>query len=122
MDGSIHRLPARGTPQITGAVFQEGSCVVDLGLHYPGVIGKVRALSTRLRFPFAPGSLAAARQVVAHYGSGLRAEPDFFHGRGDGSDPEDLSRCSSCGFETMPTSCTARSAEARSSRAASASS
>ena len=24
----------------------------------------------------------------------------FFHGRGDGADPEDLSRCMHCGFET----------------------
>ena len=27
-------------------------------------------------------------------------EPDFFHGRGDGTDPEDLSKCYNCGFET----------------------
>ena len=27
-------------------------------------------------------------------------EPDFFHGRGDGTDPEDLSKCYNCGYET----------------------
>lgn len=100
VDGSVHRVPSRGTPEVTDAALREGSCVVDLGLYYPGVVGRMRSLRTRLRFPFAPGSLGEARAVVAHYGGGRGAEPDFFHGRGDGSDPEDLSRCWSCGFET----------------------
>jgi hypothetical protein len=98
---SVHRVPGRGTPQVTDAVLREGSCVVDLGLYYPGVAPRFRSVQTRLRFPFASGSLGAAREVVAHYGGGSRAEPDFFHGRGDGSDPEDLSRCWNCGYETF---------------------
>ena len=41
-----------------------------------------------------------ARQVVAHFRGDLGGEPDFFHGRGDGTNPEDLSKCYNCGYET----------------------
>jgi hypothetical protein len=103
IDGSIHRIPRRGTPEVTAAAAHEGTGVVDLQLFYPGTFGpttSVRAVRTRLRFPFPPEARLAAREVAAHYGGELPGEPDFFHGRGDGSDPEDLSRCWSCGFET----------------------
>jgi hypothetical protein len=44
--------------------------------------------------------LADAAQVVAHFRGDLGGEPDFFHGRGDGTNPEDLSKCYNCGYET----------------------
>lgn len=103
VDGSVHRIPARGTPEVTHANAYEGTGIVDLQLYYPGSFsstGSVRPVRTRLRFPFPPEARLAAREVVAHYGGDLGGEPDFFHGRGDGSDPEDLSRCWSCGYET----------------------
>lgn len=103
VDGSVHRIPRRGAPEVTHAGVYEGTGVVDLQLYYPGAFSGTagtRPLRTRLRFPFPPGARQAAREVVAHYGGELPGEPDFFHGRGDGSDPEDLSRCWSCGFET----------------------
>jgi hypothetical protein len=103
VDGSIHRLPRRGTPEITDAKSYEGTGVIDLQLYYPGSFSPttaIRAVRTRLRFPFPPEARLAAREVAAHYGGELPGEPDFFHGRGDGSDPEDLSKCWSCGFET----------------------
>ena len=46
------------------------------------------------------GALADARQVVAHFRGDLPGEPDFLHGRGDGTNPEDLSKCYNCGYET----------------------
>ena len=38
--------------------------------------------------------------VVAHYRGELGRKPDFFHGKADGSNPEDLSKCYHCGYET----------------------
>jgi uncharacterized paraquat-inducible protein A len=53
-----------------------------------------------LRFPIAPDAQKEAEAVVAFYGSGRPGEANWFHGRGDGTDAEDLSECSSCGYKT----------------------
>ena len=107
IDGSLHRLPLRGTPEITRAEISERpgrpTCV-ELALYYPGAgqdgSGAPQSPTrTCLRFPVPSGRQSDAERVVAHYLSGS-APPDFIHGRGDGSDAEDLSKCWSCGFET----------------------
>lgn len=102
--GSVHRLPGHGEPQVTHVMLNEAASppFVEMQLYRQGMGAEGTAkgpLRTRLRFPVGLEAVRDARQVVAHY-SGNRGEPDFFHGRGDGSDPEDLSRCWSCGFET----------------------
>ena len=38
--------------------------------------------------------------VVAHYRGDTPRKADFFHGKGDGTTPEDLTRCYHCGYET----------------------
>jgi hypothetical protein len=53
-----------------------------------------------LRFPVGRGALTHARHAVAHFRGDLGSEPDLFHGRGDGTNPEDLSKCYNCGYET----------------------
>ncbi len=102
---SIHRLSS-GMPEVTGAFLHEGQpAVIELHLYYPGgghgASGVPRAATrTALRFPVARGYWKEAGAVVSHYrGDGPR-EADFFHGKGDGSNPEDLNRCYNCGFET----------------------
>ena len=101
---SIHRLPLRSTPEITEARLHEGTpSIIELLLYYPPYatrFGMSPARYTALRFPVGPGALAEARQAVAHFSGDLPGEPDFFHGRGDGTDSEDLSKCYNCGFET----------------------
>ena len=101
---STHRLPLRSTPEITEARLHEGAPpVIELLLYYPAYatrFGMRPPRYTALRFPVGRGALAEARQVVAHFRGDLPGEPDFFHGRGDGTDPEDLSKCYNCGYET----------------------
>ena len=101
---SVHRLPLRSTPEITEARLHEGTpAIIELLLYHPPYatrFGMSPARYTALRFPVAPGALAEARQAVAHFGGDLPGDPDFFHGRGDGTNPEDLSKCYNCGFET----------------------
>ena len=53
-----------------------------------------------LRFPVGRGFWREAGVVVAHYRGELGRKPDFFHGKADGSNPEDLSKCYHCGYET----------------------
>ena len=108
VDGSIYPLPRRGTPAITHAelnISRVRPSFIELHLYYPGggtgASGVPRAPTcTALRFPVAADALRDADRVVAHFRGDLPGEPDFFHGRGDGSDPEDLSRCHNCGYET----------------------
>ena len=101
---SIHRLPLRSTPEVTEARLHDGTPpIIELLLYYPPYatrFGMSPARYTALRFPGAPIALAEARQAVAHFSGDLPGEPDFFHGRGDGTDSEDLSKCYNCGFET----------------------
>ena len=101
---SFHRVPLRSTPEITEARLHDGTpAVIELLLHYPPYatrFGMRPARYTALRFPVGPRALGDARQVVAHFRGDLGGEPDFFHGRGDGTNPEDLSKCYNCGYET----------------------
>ncbi len=101
---SVHRLPLRSTPEITEARLHDGTPpVIELLLYHPPYatrFGMRPPQYTALRFPVGQGALADARQVVAHFRGDLPGEPDFFHGRGDGTNPEDLSKCYNCGYET----------------------
>ena len=101
---SIHRVPLRSTPEITEARLHDGTPpVIELLLYYPAYAGPSAVNPPRytaLRFPVGQRALADARQVVAHFRGDLPGEPDFFHGRGDGTDAEDLSKCYNCGYET----------------------
>ena len=101
---SIHRVPLRSTPEITEARLHDGTPpIIELLLYYPAYAGPSAlnpARYTALRFPVGQRALADARQVVAHFRGDLPGEPDFFHGRGDGTDPEDVSKCYNCGYET----------------------
>jgi len=102
----IHQLPRRGTPEITAATLHDGQPpVIELQLYYPGgghgASGIPRsATRSALRFPVGAEALRAAGMVVGHFRGGGPQAADFFHGTGDGSDPEDLSRCAQCGHET----------------------
>lgn len=110
VDGSIHRIPLRGTPEVLRADLHDNDAAgapatIELQLKYPGAGttasgGPRPPTYTRLRFPVPGPHWREARRVVAHFNRDLPGKPDFFHGRGDGSDPEDLSTCWSCGFET----------------------
>ena len=105
IDGSIHPLPLRGPPEVTEAfLVQDAPDYVELQLRYPagggGASGVSRAPTcSALRFPVAPASWRDARAIVAHFNRLTPQKPDFFHGKGDGSDPEDLNTCISCGFQ-----------------------
>lgn len=106
VDGSVHALPRRGAPEVLSAALIDGEPdVVELRLHYPGGGHGASGLPqgpTRLalRFPVARGARRDAHAVVNYYSRGRAAPPDFFHGPGDGSDPEDLDTCLACGYET----------------------
>ena len=105
---SIHALPHRGTPEVTHAEFDTSRVrpsYVELQLYYPGggqgAAGVPRGPTrTVLRFPVATGFEAAAEEIVAHFGGNRPGQPDFFHGKADGSDPEDLTPCHACGDPT----------------------
>ncbi len=101
---SIHRVPLRSTPEITEARLHDGTPpVIELLLYYPAYatrFGMRPPRYTALRFPVGQGALSNAWQVVAHFRGDLPGEPDFLHGRGDGTNPEDLSKCYNCGYET----------------------
>lgn len=107
--GSFHALPRRGVPEVTHAGLNTDGVrpsYIELHLHYPGggygASGVPRSpVRTALRFPVAAGARRDAERVVAHYSGSLPGKSDFFHGPGDGTDPEDLSRCIACGFETF---------------------
>lgn len=103
---SIHRLPRHGTPEVTDAVLHDGHPpFIELRLYYPGggygASGVPRPPTrTALRFPVGRGAWKEAGVVVAHFRGDTPGEADFFHGKGDGADPADLSKCYYCGYET----------------------
>ena len=107
IDGSLHGLP-RHDPRVTRAEFDESRVrpsVVELDLSYAGDGISARGTpggprEALLRFPVPAGQQLQARGIAAHFLRISGGKPDFFHGRGDGSDPEDLTRCWQCGFET----------------------
>ena len=106
IDQSIHRLTS-GMPEVTSATLHDlHPAVIELQLYYPGgghgASGVPRAPTrSALRFPVGTGAWKEAGIVVAHYGGDSSRKADFFHGKGDGTDPEDLSRCYRCGYETF---------------------
>jgi len=107
---SIVVLPRHGTPEVTHARLHTSEVssrpsFVELGLYYPGggegASGIPRSPTRALlRFPVVPEALADAERVVAHYAGARPGAPTFFHGRGDGGDPEDVSACYRCGHQT----------------------
>ncbi len=78
---------------------------IELQLYYPGgghgASGIPRdATRSALRFPVGQAAWNEAEKVVAHYRGETPRKPDFFHGTGDGTEPEDLTKCYLCGYET----------------------
>lgn len=106
--GSVHVLPRHGAPEVLSAELSEGRGrpdSIELHLRYPGGGAGASGVQqgptdTRLAFPVAAGAWRDARHAVAYFAQGRPGKVDFFHGRGDGSDPEDLSMCWSCGYQT----------------------
>ncbi|MEZ5402859.1 MAG: hypothetical protein R2729_24495 [Bryobacteraceae bacterium] len=98
VDGGIHRLDI---PEVEGATFVEGAMpYLAFVLFYPDPGENTTSIRTALRFPVAPGHEKAARGVAEHFAQGRHLSETFFHGAGDGSDPEDVSTCLQCGYET----------------------
>ena len=103
----FHSVPMRGTPEVTQATLhapEDAPPYIELRLYHPGSqVGEAgwdAPRRTVLRVPVAQDAWRDARRITAHYNRDLPGTPDFFHGRGDGSDPEDMSRCVACGYET----------------------
>jgi hypothetical protein len=102
---SIHRLTS-GVPEVTTAILHDlHPAVIELQLYYPGgghgASGVPRAPSrSALRFPVGTAAWKEAASVIAHYRGESPRKADFFHGKGDGTNPEDLTRCYNCGYET----------------------
>ena len=103
---NVIRLPRRGLPEITlaGLRMEPGTPVcIELHLYYPPTptrSGTSPARRALLRFPVAATAEREAARIVTYYHQGRPGEADFFHGKGDGSDPEDLSTCRACGWQT----------------------
>lgn len=99
-------LPLRGSPEVLSAALRSQAGAPDtleLRLKYPTYAASnhiVPASYSRLTLPIPHACWREASRVAAHFNRDVPATPDFFHGRGDGSDPEDLSRCWKCGHET----------------------
>jgi len=105
IEGSIHRIPEHGAPEVTHAeIVSDETDYVQLHLLHPPTVtssGVPRPPTPGLlRFPVPPGAWREGRQVVAHFLRLTPQTPDFFHGKGDGSDPEDLGTCIACGYQT----------------------
>ncbi len=106
IDGSIHLLGS--VAEITHVEFNASRVrpsYVAFQLYYPsggyGASGtSTSEARTVLRFPVAPGAERDAARLVAQFAGSQPRKPDVFHGRGDGSDPEDLNTCWSCGYAT----------------------
>ncbi len=102
---SIHRLTS-SMPEVTSATLHDlQPAVIELQLYYPGgghgASGVPRAATrSALRFPVGTGAWKEAETVVAHYRGDTPRNADFFHGKGDGTNPDDLSKCYNCGYET----------------------
>ena len=100
---SLHVVPEHGSPEVLSATLDDSrlrNVFVALELlHHPTRAGDAPT-RTSLRFPVADGSLAAARAVTAHFARETPQRASFLHGPGDGTDPEDESRCWSCGHVT----------------------
>ncbi|TNJ34811.1 zinc finger Ran-binding domain-containing protein [Arenimonas terrae] len=99
-------LPQRGNPEILEARLVDGDPVATLEMTLktaPRVNSSGAVLPpefSRLSVPVPGPAWREARRAEAHFNRDTPGKPDFFHGRGDGSDPEDLSTCPACGFQT----------------------
>jgi hypothetical protein len=106
VDGNLHEVPLRGSPEVTQAVLvQDAPDYIELQLLYPGggagASGVPRGPTrTALRFPVPATGWREARGIVAHFNRLTPQKADFFHGKGDGSDPEDLNTCIACGYQS----------------------
>lgn len=106
MAGRYIVLPLRGAPEVLSAELQSPAgapAVIELRLKYPAYATRTRVVPprySRVAVPVPHDHWRDARKVAAHFNRDVPGTPDFFHGRGDGSDPEDLSRCWKCGHET----------------------
>lgn len=98
-------LPLRGVPEILDArLVDTGVAMIEMTLKCPSRVNSSGAILppvfTRLSVPVPGTAWGEAKKATAHYNRDTPGKPDFFHGRGDGSDPEDLSTCPACGFQT----------------------
>lgn len=105
--GKRASVPRRGTPEVLSATLCEpldGPATIELSLKYPayarGSGGIAPERYSRIALPVPGSAWREARAALAHLRRERAQSPDFFHGRGDGSDAEDLSRCWRCGHET----------------------
>ena len=100
---SLHVIPEHGNPEVLSALLDDSrlrNSFVALELLHHATRAGHASTRTSLRFPVADGSLAAARAVTAHFARETPQRPSFMHGPGDGTDPEDETRCWSCGHVT----------------------
>ena len=103
---SIHRLSS-GMPEVTEAILHDlHPAVIEMYLYYPGgghgASGVPQSPKrSALRFPVASGAWKEAQSAIAQYRGDTPRRADFFDGKGDGSDPEDLTQCYHCGYETF---------------------
>lgn len=104
---SVHVLPRHGAPEIIDVEMIAGQGTPDLfqlQLRHPPAPrsggGMGPPLYTRLAFPIAATAWRDARKAEDFYAKGRPGKASFFHGKGDGSDAEDLSSCPHCGFQT----------------------
>lgn len=98
-------LPLRGTPEILEArLVDTAVSTLEMQLKCPPHVNSsgtiLPPVFTRLSVPVPGPAWREARKATAHFNRDTPGKPDFFHGRGDGSDPEDLSTCPACGFQT----------------------
>jgi hypothetical protein len=98
-------LPLRGTPEILDARLVDAAVsTLEMRLKCPPHVNSAGAVLTpvytRLSVPVPGPAWREARRAEAHFNRDTPGKADFFHGRGDGSDPEDLSTCPACGFQT----------------------
>lgn len=99
----LYDTPERGSPEIVWAHLHDERlklAMIELCLLFHPTQVDQSPEYRLLRFPVADGSLAAARVAAAHFARESPQRPDFFHGPGDGSDPEDLATCWKCGYQT----------------------
>lgn len=94
-------------PEVTEAILHDlQPGVIEMYLYYPGgghgASGVPQSPKrSALRFPVASGAWKEAQSAIAQYRGDTPRRADFFHGKGDGSDPEDLTQCYHCGYETF---------------------
>ena len=98
-------LPLRGVPEILDArLVDTGVAMIEMTLKCPSRANSSGAILppvfTRLSVPVPGAAWGEAKKATSFYNRDTPGKPDFFHGPGDGSDPEDLSTCPACGFQT----------------------